>query len=637
MRSNVSIKNHYFIYTEGSSDVYYHTAYPLELISTFEGCKGFCFTCGDFILKKLSAHKLKDCDLLCDKCRQHPPCKLDCNDNIKCPICLQYFYNNRCLENHKKSEICENVYICKNCRMYVNKYIDKSSDHVCNIIHCSKCYDKNIHLNRPHHCFIQPTKDETLKSRNRIFLFYDIETLVDEDKIFIPVLLCYELTCSFCITDQKEKCLCPPTRSGSFYYNGDKDESIGKRFVELLEQFDNLKNVHKVIIYAHNGHSFDNVLILADIFSRAQVSVFSKTGCKISRLKIGKKIEFADSFKLFRGSLRSLAKSLGTETCKSFFPYRFLEFDNLNKICDNWPSKDYYDIDPADIAEFNLYYQSTPKFDVKEELIIYCFKDVTVLKQIFEKYYLSILNMFDFDLSNCSIAASLAFSVFKRKFLHKNEIPLITDANFRKYSNMSIRCLEYISYKTSKKIYHARNQVYGEQFIKHLRTNSVYFLDGFTLDKNNEIFEVFEFQGCVYHPHIGCKMKNIPEVLHGVSKQDRLFATEKKMQALRELYGVNNVYQIYECEYLEYIKRNKIKLSYFMDRFEKSFKPRLNPRDGLMGGRTEKFASSFTVDLNMGGEINYIDFVSLYPYILLTKEFPVGTPRIRLGFEYESV
>ena len=55
----------------------------------------------------------------------------------------------------------------------------------------------------------------------------------------------------------------------------------------------------------------------------------------------------------------------------------------------------------------------------------------------------------------------------------------------------------------------------------------------------------------------------------------------------------------------------------------------LNIRDALYGGRTE--ATKTYCRAKQGEQINYVDVISLYPYICKYGNFPVGHPNVYVG------
>ena len=95
---------------------------------------------------------------------------------------------------------------------------------------------------------------------------------------------------------------------------------------------------------------------------------------------------------------------------------------------------------------------------------------------------------------------------------------------------------------------------------------------------------------------------------------------KERMQIIKTCAQVNNVYELWECEYDDMILEEK-EFSDFIQN-DKDIRPPLEPRNSLSGGRTN------AIILHHVGNIGYVDFTSLYPYIQKYGEFPIGHPEI---------
>ena len=59
-------------------------------------------------------------------------------------------------------------------------------------------------------------------------------------------------------------------------------------------------------------------------------------------------------------------------------------------------------------------------------------------------------------------------------------------------------------------------------------------------------------------------------------------------------------------------------------------------RSSLFGGRTNNFKFQHTCNVAEGEKILYVDFTSLYPYVLKNREYPCGHPQvITENFNYD--
>jgi hypothetical protein len=78
--------------------------------------------------------------------------------------------------------------------------------------------------------------------------------------------------------------------------------------------------------------------------------------------------------------------------------------------------------------------------------------------------------------------------------------------------------------------------------------------------------------------------------------------------------------EIWECQFDELTKTDELMRQLVRD--ESDLKHPLKPRDALSGGRTNAFV------LHYEGDVDYIDFTSLYPYVQKYGTFPIGHPEI---------
>jgi hypothetical protein len=151
-----------------------------------------------------------------------------------------------------------------------------------------------------------------------------------------------------------------------------------------------------------------------------------------------------------------------------------------------------------------------------------------------------------------------------------------------------------------------------------------YSIDGYVApNPQNPRGVAHEFHGCRYH---GCPVyyKNSEDVLipnSGQTASELLALTQHKERRLREL-GLE-VVVCWEHEFDALLKSNSAART-FVEQLE--LVDRLEPRDSLMGGRTNgctlyKWATCDT-------KIHYVDFTSLYPLVNKTCHYPVGHPEI---------
>lgn len=143
---------------------------------------------------------------------------------------------------------------------------------------------------------------------------------------------------------------------------------------------------------------------------------------------------FRDSLLLLPGSLSSLAKNFGTSSYENkrvacIFPYKFVNNEQISlNYIDPAPAFKFFDGISQD--EYNSYSsQFNNNWNLKSETIKYCELDCYVLYQIIDKFSCAadnIFKMFRIDLLKYPTLSSLAFAIYRSKFLKDDaQIPLI--------------------------------------------------------------------------------------------------------------------------------------------------------------------------------------------------------------------
>ena len=140
----------------------------------------------------------------------------------------------------------------------------------------------------------------------------------------------------------------------------------------------------------------------------------------------------------------------------------------------------------------------------------------------------------------------------------------------------------------------------------------------------------FEYNGCHWHGH-NCR-------LGGNYDKEKMEAVEKK----RLYYEKQGIYPnfVWECEWLRTAspvvrKRFDARLDYHIkmapkDEKEKKENPKpilyCDPRLSYHGGRTNNLMFTWTAGPNE--RLRYLDFTSLYPYVLARNPYPGGHPTV---------
>ena len=138
-------------------------------------------------------------------------------------------------------------------------------------------------------------------------------------------------------------------------------------------------------------------------------------------------------------------------------------------------------------------------------------------------------------------------------------------------------------------------------------------VDGYCPETNT----VYEFFGCFWHGHT-CQPFRDVATLSGDTLAERY---ERTMSRLEQITRAG--YQVkvqWECEFEEKPEM----LTHPLVR-----QTPLYTRDALYGGRMEAMRLHYKVRENE--TIQYVDVMSLYPYICKYFKFPIGHPRIHVG------
>ena len=136
---------------------------------------------------------------------------------------------------------------------------------------------------------------------------------------------------------------------------------------------------------------------------------------------------FRDSYLLLPSSLSKLAINFKVSN-KGIFPYKFVNNKDipLDYIGD---VPNYENFDHLTVEEYNSYCNSFKEsgqdWDLRKETIKYCNQDVISLYEIISKFQQKIFVLFRIDVIKYSTLSSLAFAIYRSKFLKEFKIPLI--------------------------------------------------------------------------------------------------------------------------------------------------------------------------------------------------------------------
>jgi len=239
------------------------------------------------------------------------------------------------------------------------------------------------------------------KTLNKNIVIYDIETY-KKDNIFIP--------------DAPPTLLSPKgVGEESGWYDGEfiqtyylKDfnnyyEMLWQSFIDLYNSNPNAN------VYIHNFSNFDYILLIKILFENFEVKPFLRNN-KILKLifNLGGNnkniVKTFDSYLILPTSLRELAEKYHVPVQKGFFPYNFVNENNL----------DYVGITPDinffDNIDFDLYENLlTFNWNLKEETLSYLKSDLISLYQVITKFALDIFNNEKIDITKLPTNSSIAF------------------------------------------------------------------------------------------------------------------------------------------------------------------------------------------------------------------------------------
>ena len=309
-----------------------------DLITTMAPIMGnefFCDTCykAQYREKHKCSEKLQCLACLSETCEGKGKTWKDFT--YQCEECKLQFYDEACSESHLDK--CKSKIKCLNCKRIYNP---KKEEHKCGYTKCQNC--KEYILPRDHKCF--HTKDELIEPSTKIIV-YDVET---ETTGFKHEILC---VCA--------------------YYPYQEIESIPqgaelRRGVLVFKKLDDFGHwlfgtQHKNYkVFAHNGGRYD-LHFIRDYMTRCEVPVKGQTasGSKFISLTTTN-LKFLDSYNIISIPLSKFPETFDIkELKKGYFPYTFVNKNNLNENYPKHPHMRYYSMErkkEKELADFQKWY-----------------------------------------------------------------------------------------------------------------------------------------------------------------------------------------------------------------------------------------------------------------------------------------
>ncbi len=152
---------------------------------------------------------------------------------------------------------------------------------------------------------------------------------------------------------------------------------------------------------------------------------------------------------------------------------------------------------------------------------------------------------------------------------------------------------------------------------------------------------IYNFCGCHIHIHLdGTECRSYASEGKNHYGQDRamLADRDRRKQELLKLYFRSELTLVYcySCQWQE-MKRKDPDVRKFMATYIERPKQRLCPRISVRGGISEVYRHSFTAAAEPNKVMESYDVCSLYPYIAMTADLPVGPYQILIGEQLDQV
>jgi DNA polymerase type B, organellar and viral len=261
-------------------------------------------------------------------------------------------------------------------------------------------------------------------------------------------------------------------------------------YAQNLGKFD-VVFIYKVL-KEFNLHNNKEYYIMKTIF-RDDVMLKLTVSIKLSNKKYIK-ITFVDSLNYFtkkEGSLDILSKDFEVGIEKGFFPYKFVNKNNLNYIGET-PSMFFYTF--TDISEYydKVYVQDG--WDMKKEAIKYLEKDLEILLTVLEKFSTSLFVEFNLQMTEGLTVSRLALNLYLKRYLRNHEIPIINKLqhfNFINFGYYGGITEVYIPYGENLKSYDV-NSLYPYVALNPMPGTSCNYIESFE-DSGLELDNLFGF------------------------------------------------------------------------------------------------------------------------------------------------
>lgn len=604
-------------YTEENGVGHYNF---IKKLSGYLNKRIWCYECWASVTKE---HICRD---KCHDCRaRHPRNEESTSSEIRqvCGDCNIQFKSAWCYLTHKENGVCGQFVRCSSCEVVYSTRDERG--HVCDTFFCMKC--RKTYESTPHYCCIQPLSVEKLKkedSSNKVIVAFDIEsrTILDSEgrHVHQPNLLISHTVCNDCYIRDSEI-----TKNGRCKTCGELEMVFfGDNCVEhfcfyILEQLQRSlpKSVSRVLVFAHNFRGYDGRFIVTELVNKKYVNMSTIfNGTKIAKIDVGM-VRFLDSISFFLLPLSALPKAFQFPypIKKGCFPHKFNKPENYGYI-GSYPDVASYEPDHMKAKqreEFISWYETTSEktFNFMTEIVEYCRTDVKILLFAVQEFRRLFQEVTGIDpMCRSFTLASVAMETFRALHLKEDTIGIGPSEGYccsRKGSMKATAWLDWLQMQ------------HGIEIEREQRIGNCY-VDGL----HRETRTVFEFNGCWVH---GCS-KCFPDSSVMNTKLCKTMEELRQNTEARLCYLRKRQFMVQTCwehdfdaNQTLYLKQRLTELQAIEDRV----KP-LALRDGLCGGRTENY--KILHECEPDEQLRYVDFTSLYPFVLKTKRFPLCHPQV---------
>ncbi|KAL3109182.1 hypothetical protein niasHT_013962 [Heterodera trifolii] len=397
----------------------------------------------------------------------------------------------------------------------------------------------------------------------------------------------------------------PTFNQRRFYFHSFDDEANDpiEQFLIFLMKHGS-KKAHTVCI-AHNGGKYDFHLVLEALHRRSipPKRLFTSS------------VNWMHSFKSF-----DLPQHLAT--VKPFFPYLYIQRQHLlqasQRSSGNRTLFARHDEDRKKRTKFLRWHadnNTNAKFQLREQLILYCVNDVAILRESVLRFRQLIgEHTQGLDPFLCaSTAAGLALATLRRCFLPANRLVHSPEGGYlrgRRASAESRRYIRFFELENEGAQVQCADWSVGEAHIE----DSGYRVDGLWRRDPPLRPLAIEWMGCFYHGCPECFPDRQQKLAAGRTAEDLYERTMRRLFELEHQHGCE-LHVIWGCQWKERLRRDHE----LKQRYEAVFTPcPLDPRnDALRGGA--RSPSSFHHVCADDEEVLCIDIVSLYPYVMCSS------------------